>query len=145
MKAANLSGHHEQFIKATITHRGYETIEAKIKSIFSNEVQTPATFEHGIKIKAEPTFLTKESTFEEDEEYKNTDGESIDEPAEALYLQTRKRKPPQQYRHQSARVRSPQQMQNYSHLPTSSNWKGESKLHGIPRKNTPQKWTADLM
>ena len=96
MKAANLSGHHEQLIKATITHRDHETIKAKIKSIFSNDVQTPAAFEHGIKIKAEPTFLDKRVNIEEDEEYKNTDGESIDEPAEALYLQTRKRKPPQQ-------------------------------------------------
>ena len=61
LKAATLSSHHEQLIKATITHIDYETIKAKIKSIFSNEVQTPAAFEHEVKIKAEPTFLTKES------------------------------------------------------------------------------------
>ena len=64
LKAATLSSHHEQLIKATITHIDYETIKAKIKSIFSNEVQTPAAFEHEVKIKAEPTFLTKESISE---------------------------------------------------------------------------------
>ena len=37
-KAANLSSHHEQLIKATVTHIDYETIKAKIKSIFSNEI-----------------------------------------------------------------------------------------------------------
>ena len=67
--------------------------------------------------------MTKESISEEDEEYENNDGESIDEPADALYLQTRKRRPLQQYKHQSTRVRPPRQRQNYSHLPTSSNWK----------------------
>ena len=91
--------------KSTITNIDYETIKAKIKSIFSNEVQTPAAFEHEGKIRAEPTFLTKESIFEEDEEYENNDGESIDEPAEALYLQTRERRPLQQYKHQSTRAR----------------------------------------
>ena len=123
LKDANLSSHHEQLIKATITHIDYETIKAKIKSIFLNEVQTPDVFEHEVKIKADPTYLTKESISEEDEEYENNDGESIDEPAEALYLQTRKRRPLQQYKHQSTRVRPPHQRQNYSHLPTSSIWK----------------------
>ena len=94
LKAANLSSHHEQLIKATITHVDCETIKAKIKSIFSNEVQTPAAFEHKVKIKAEPTFLKKESTSEEDEDYENNDEESIDEPAESLYLQSRQRRPP---------------------------------------------------
>ena len=68
LKAANLSSHYEQLIKATISHKDYEAIKAKIKSIFSDEVQTPAAFEHEVKSKAEPTFLTKESTSEEDEE-----------------------------------------------------------------------------
>ena len=59
LKAANLSSHHEQLLKATITHIDQETIKAKIKSIFSNEVQTPAAFENEVKIKDEPTFLTR--------------------------------------------------------------------------------------
>ena len=75
LKVANLSSHHEQLLKATITHIGYET-KAKIKSVFSNEVQTPAAFENEVKMKAEPTFLTKESTSDEDEEYENNDEES---------------------------------------------------------------------
>ena len=58
-KTANLSSHHEQLIKAIITQIDYETIKPKIKSIFSNEIQTPAAFEHEVKIKAETTFLTK--------------------------------------------------------------------------------------
>ena len=37
--------------------------------------QTPAVFEHEVKIKAEPTFLTKGSISEEDEEYENNDVE----------------------------------------------------------------------
>ena len=64
LKVANLSSHHEQLLKA------------KIKSVFSNEVQTPAAFENEVKMKAEPTFLTKESTSDEDEEYENNDEES---------------------------------------------------------------------
>ena len=121
LKAANLSSHHEQLIQASITRQiDYETIKAKIKSIFSNEMQTRTAFKHEVKIKAEPIFLTKESASNEDEECKNNNGESIDEPAEALYLQTRKRKPPQQYRHQSIRVRPVHQRQNSSHLPRSS-------------------------
>ena len=83
-------------------------------------MQTRAAFKHEVKIKAKPIFLTKESASDEDEECKNNSGESIDEPAEALYLQTRKRKPPQKYRHQSIRIRPVHQSQNYSHLPRSS-------------------------
>ena len=82
LKAANLSSHHEQHIKATITHIDYETIKSKINSLFSKEVQTPAAFENEVKVKDELTFLTKESTPEEDEEYENNDGESIDKLAE---------------------------------------------------------------
>ena len=128
LKAANLSSHHEQLIKATITHIDYETIKAKIKSIFSNKVQT-------LKIKAEPTFLTKESISEEDEEYENNNGESIDEPADTLYLQTKKRISPQQYKHQSTRSRPPDQRQNYNHLPTSSNWNENLNPRTSQRKN----------
>ena len=36
LKAANLSSHHEQLIKATITHIDYETTKAKIKSTNSS-------------------------------------------------------------------------------------------------------------
>ena len=142
LKAANLSSHHEQLIKATITHIDSETIKAKIKFIFSNEVQIPAAFEHEVKIKAQPTFLTKKSISEEDEEYENNDGESIDEPAEALYLQTRKRGPLQQYKHQNTRVRPPRQRQNYSHVPTSSNWRENLNL-GHPKEKIP--WPTDSM
>ena len=45
-------------------------------------MQTPAAFENEVKVKDELTFLTKESTPEEDEEYENNDGESIDKLAE---------------------------------------------------------------
>ena len=76
-----------------ITHIDYE-IKAKIKSIFLNKIQTPAPLNYELKIKAEPTFFTKEPTSEEDKEYENNDGESMYEPAEALYLQIRKRRPP---------------------------------------------------
>ena len=109
--------------KSTITHIDYETIKAKIKSIFWNKVQTSAAFEHEVEIKAKPTFLPEVSTSEEDEEYENIDAESVDESAETLYPQTRKTRPPQQYRHQNTRVRPPHQRQSYSHLPISSNWK----------------------
>ena len=37
LKAANLSSHHEQLIKATINEVSYECIITKIKSIFSND------------------------------------------------------------------------------------------------------------
>ena len=124
--------------KSTITHIDYETIKAKIKSIFSNKVQTLAAFEHEVEIKAEPTFLPKESTSEEDEEYENIDAESVDEPAETLYPQTRKARPPQQYRHQNTRVRPPHQKQSYSHLPTPSNWK-ENLNFKVSQGKTPVK------
>ena len=54
LKAANLSHHDEQLIKATITEVSYNNIIKKIKSIFSNEKDKPSTQE--LQIKVEPTY-----------------------------------------------------------------------------------------
>ena len=43
LKAANLSSHHEQLIKATINEVSYECIINKIKSIFSNDSDKQGT------------------------------------------------------------------------------------------------------
>ena len=66
-KTANLSHHHEQLIKATITGVSYDNIK-NVKSIFSNETEKPKTRE--LQIKAEPTYCTKEATTDE-EDYDN--------------------------------------------------------------------------
>ena len=63
LKAANLSHRHNQLIKAKITEVSFDNIK-KIKSIFSNETEKPAT--HELQVKAEPTYYTKEKISDED-------------------------------------------------------------------------------
>ena len=67
LKAPNLLIHHKQ-LKMLPSLTDFETTRAKIKSIFSNSVQSPAIFDHEVKIKAEQTLLTKKSTPEEGED-----------------------------------------------------------------------------
>ena len=57
LKAANLSHHHEQLIKATITDVSYDNIIKKIKSFLSNETEKPST--QKLQIKAERTYISK--------------------------------------------------------------------------------------
>ena len=58
LKSANLSDHHEQLIKATISCIDYENIKKKIKSIFSNECHLPS-IESDIKVRVNPHSLLR--------------------------------------------------------------------------------------
>lgn len=62
----------------------YENIKKKIKSIFSSESEKTAQYSE-TKIKSELTFYTKETTIEEDVEWKNNDADDNDEVADAFY------------------------------------------------------------
>ena len=68
LKAANLSYHHEQLIKATVTEVSYDNIIKETKSLFSNETEKPST--QKLQIKVEPTYYAKETTSDE-EDYDN--------------------------------------------------------------------------
>ena len=134
LKAANLSHHHEQLIKATITEVSYDNIIKKIKSIFSNETEKSSTQE--LQIKVEPTYYTKEITSDE-EDYDNKSYDTIDtkcDIADTYYTQDNyRRSHNSKFKYQ---YQNPKQRHNFTQK-TPSNWRNNPQR--LTKGRNPQK------
>lgn len=119
-------------------HINYETIWNKLKSIFSTDLKTPSISDQEIKIKAEPAFITKDWTSDEDDEYEKEikKNKNYSDPAETYYIPGKPKKPQQWSKQKNYhKQRFTKNRSNHATSSASLNWRENHNPKTVKGKN----------